>query len=1026
MKKLINLFSLLVLTVGYLGFSQNSISGVVSDADGLPLPGATVVVEGTSIGVTSDFDGNYSINASEGDVLIFSYVGYDSVSITVGDSAVVNVSLNSSTALEEVVVTGITAQERQRSVATTTTVGGELIETIPFTSADQALAGRVAGLRIASLSGTPGTSSQIRIRGEGSLTGNNAPLFVIDGVPITNGTYVGDPYGGATAGLGILSMINPDDIASITVLKDASSTAAYGNRGSNGVIVITTKKGSAGEVSFSVSSQYGFQNRAVEGIQMLNGNQYVELATEMRKNYALYGFGVQLTDEQALSWVSAVLPGYGDFIDNGRVSGNWDSLIYNQDAPVQKYNISATGGDAEQNFRLSLGYTGAEAITNGRDYEQVSGAISYQRKSGKLTLSTQNNVSNAVSNTLLEGSASFGNPDFTRLFMSERYNPYGPDGEYLVPHPARAHHTPFLIENNFYQVDNTRAISNNSLSFDLLDGLKLKSIYAIDYNVAAAHSYENGIEGDGVGENGTSRQSVNRRFTWSTINSVEYNQSFGDNEHFVSAVLQQSFQKNKSTNVAADGENPASEGLYYVSSFTANQVAVGGFSDWKQLSYTAAVNYSYKDKYIANVTWRNDGSSRFASGYRFGNFYSVGAAWNISSENFLADNSVVSNLKLRASYGETGDSNISLNSYQSLFGYSADYNGLGAVFPSSYGNAVISWEKAEKLDVFVDFSLLNNRIAGSVGYYERKTNDLLQSVPLSRTTGHNSQTQNVGDVMNKGVEIDIDATVLKVGDFSWDIYGNYASVENEILRLAQTADGEDINLDSFFYANRVGRPIDTWNLRQWGGVDPATGLAYFIEGGDADDGPVSDARVESWTAASPTMAGQKLPDFTGAVGTRLKFKGLTVDANFVFQGGHKMYDYWATYYYHTGNQALINYAGAAKLMERWQQPGDITDVPRMQYTYSTFGTGSYWNSHYLYDGDMVRLRDLTVNFNMPSNLISEIGVDTMNVYVKGTNIWTWTKDDDVEFDPEIPPSNGFNNIYTPITKTWAIGLNLTF
>ena len=249
------------------------------------------------------------------------------------------------------------------------------------------------------------------------------------------------------------------------------------------------------------------------------------------------------------------------------------------------------------------------------------------------------------------------------------------------------------MENNIYKSVNTRAISNSSFAYDITNDLRIKSAFAIDYNLGDSHRYQNPIEGDGVGENGVSDQTSSKRFTWSTINSLEYNKTFGDNDHFLSAILRQSFQRNKNNYIDAYGENAAAQGLYYVSSFTTNQSASGSFSDWKQLSYAGVLNYSYKDKYVLNFTWRNDGSSRFASGYRFGNFFSYGVAWNINNENFLADSSVVNALKLRASWGESGDSNIGLNQYQSLFAYDADYDDSGAVYPTSFGNAVISWEK---------------------------------------------------------------------------------------------------------------------------------------------------------------------------------------------------------------------------------------------------------------------------------------------------------------------------------------------
>ena len=1016
MKKLVNLFSLLLLMTGLIGFAQDTVSGVVSDADGMPLPGATVVVQGTSIGVTTDFDGNYSISASEGDVLVFSYVGYVSQSVPVGSSSTVDVSLESSTALDEVIVTGIGTQERQRSVASTVTVGEEYLENLSFVSPDQALNGRVAGLRIAGISGSPGTASQIRIRGESSITGNNSPLFVVDGVPIQNGSY---GYG-ASPSLGILSMINTNDIESITVLKDASSTSVYGNRGSNGVIVITTKKGTAGKVTYNVNSMYGFQNYATEGREMLTGNQRLELGAEAMVN------DLGFTRDAAINYLITARSDFRGWDQRGRVDTDWEELLRNRDAPTQSYDISASGGDASQNFRVSLGYKQAEGTNLGSEFESVSGSFAYTRKFKNVTLQTSNRVSNGVQLGQLEGSGYFGNPVLTKFFMPMVHAAYNPDGSYLVPHPASMHHTLYLIENNIYKSDVTRAISNSSVKLDLpIDGLSVKSTFAIDFVLSNDHNYRNPIEGDGVTRGGQAWQDNSRRFTWSTINRLEYNKTFGT-DHFVSAIVGQSFQKNKNNFIYAYGEAPASDGLLYVGSFPTNQESDGSFSDWKVLSYLGVANYSYKDKYIFNFTWRNDGSSRFASGYRFGNFFSYGAAWNISNENFLADNTVVSNLKLRASWGEAGDQNIGLNQYQSLFGYGADYDNQGAVYPTSFGNAIISWEKSTKLDVALDFGLFNDRVSGSVGYYQRDSNDLLQSVPLSLTTGHSSQTQNVGDVRNKGIEIELDANVIKAGDFEFDIYGNVSTNDNEILRLAQDSQGNDINLDGSRQASRVGRPIYEWFLRTWGGVNPDDGTPYWLVGGDGVDAPVSSEVTTSWSGAEQTFSGNRIPTTTGALGFRLKYKGLSLDSNFTYAGGHKVYEVYARYYMQSGLYSGLLFQGGADIYHnRWQKPGDITNQPKMRWSTSRTLTGSEHSTLHLYDGDFVRLRDLTLNYNFSSDLISEIGLDRLSVYVKGTNVWTWTKDD-LQFEPEVSLSSGQYNFWAPVPKTWALGVNLSF
>jgi TonB-linked SusC/RagA family outer membrane protein len=1015
MKKLVKLFSLFFILTGLIGFAQGTVSGVVSDTEGMPLPGATVVVQGTSVGVTSDFDGNYSISASQGDVLVFSYVGYTSSTVTVGMSSTLNVTLESSTALEEVVVTGITTRDRKRMTSGSVVVGSELIEGVAVSSPDQALMGRVAGLRIVGVSGTPGAQQQIRIRGEGSLTGSNAPAFVIDGQLISSGSING-PTG---LDMGVLSMINANDIESITVLKDAASLAAYGARGSNGVIVITTKKGTAGKVSYSVNSSYGFQNYAMDERPMLNGNQRLELAGETLMNS--YGY----TRERATDYVLNVFAGAAAWDEGGRVDGNWDELVKVEDAVYQKYDVSASGGSASDNFRISLGYTDQEGTSVGTNFESVTGSFAYTKKDRRITIQTSNRVANSIQEGQFEGGSYFAAPQMTRVFMSPWIQPKNADGSWNINPPTSIFNTLYLADNNINRNEATRAISNSSLTYQIMDGLKVSTTFGIDYINANVHQYESPEHGGGLSENGTSDMTNTRVFNWTTQNNINYDKTFGDNEHFLSVLLSQRYQKNKSLSNYSYGENVAAMGLIYPSSFQTNQASAGSFSDWTNLSYLALVNYSYLDKYILDLSFRNDGSSRFASDVRFGNFWSAGAAWNISSENFLADNKVISNLKLRASYGQSGNNAISLNQYQALFSYGGSYNDSGTVTPSSFANPIISWETANLTDVGIDLGLFSGRVTASVNYYVKETEDLLQSVPLSLTTGHSSYTMNVGTVRNQGIEIEFDADVVKAGDFTWNLYGNYATNDNEIMSLAQDANGEDINLDGGYNASRVGRSIGAWFLRTYGGVDASDGRPYWITGGDeSPEEGYSEEVTYAMTSALQSWAGERIPTYSGGIGTRFSFKGLSVDANFYFTGGHKIYERWGWYSMQTGLLSTRYYQGDQRLLDRWQQPGDVTDVPKMIWSTSTTTSGSGNSTRFLYDGDFVRLRDLTVNYSLPKSLLGNSGLDGVNVFVKGLNLLTWTKDD-LPIDPEIR-TNGSWEIYTPILKSVSLGLNLKF
>ena len=1010
MKKFKLFITLSLLIVSYLGFAQNVVTGNVSDDNSLALPGATVVVEGTSNGVTTDFDGNYSISANKGDVLVFSFVGFDNKSVAVGNSNKINVQLNSSNELDEVVVTGITTRDRKRLTSSAVVIDSELIEGVALSSPDQALQGRVAGLRVTTQSGTPGAPQDIRIRGEGSISGSNAPLFVIDGVPVNNGSI--SPL---LTDMGILSMVNASDIESITVLKDASATAPYGARGSNGVIVITTKTGSAGEVKYNLTSQYGFQNYARDERPMLTGEQRLELGAETLIND--YGW----TKERATTYALANFAGAAAWDAGGRVDGNWEDLIKVKDAPYQSYDLSASGGSAQENFRMSLGYKNTVGTSVATDYEQVSGSFTYRRKSGRVDISTSNRVSNSIQNGIHEGGSYFGSPQANRIFMSPWQQPKNADGSYNINLSTSVFNTLYLAEKNVQQNDGTRAISNTSVTYRITDNLKFRTRYAIDFLLGVSHEFRNPDHGDGASRGGYSYQNTSRNFTWFNTNSLDYVKTFG-NDHNIAATLQTSFGRSKNTNNASSGYGVAAEGLYYVSSFGTDQAASGGFSDWKELSFLGLLNYSYKDKYIADFSFKRDGSSRFASGNRFGNFWSVGVAWNLTQESWLENNDIVNNLKLRASVGETGNNGVGLNQYQSLFGYSASYNDSGAVYPSTFGNLLFSWEKQTLFDVGVDFSILGNRVSGSIGYYNKNTNDLLQSVPLSTTTGHSSQTQNVGEVENKGVEIELSADVLKLGDFTWNVYSNYATNDNEVLTLAKRADGTDINLDGSYNRTRVGEPMGIWYLRGWAGVDSATGDPRYYKGGATDP---SMEIVNSYNDASQMVQGDRIPTYSGGLGTRLSYKNFYVDGNLYFAGGHKVFERWNWYSENTGLLSTRYYQGSQKLMERWQNPGDITDVPRMRWSTSTSATGSGSTTRFLHDGDFVRLRDVVVGYSLPKDIANRLGFDNVGFSARGLNLFTWTKDPNLTVDPEIRNSGSWE-IYTPPLKSVSFGVNLKF
>ncbi|HSP83316.1 MAG TPA: SusC/RagA family TonB-linked outer membrane protein, partial [Gillisia sp.] len=783
----------------------------------------------------------------------------------------------------------------------------------------------------------------IRIRGQSSLNAGNDPLYVIDGVPVSNSNVSGSAN---YTSLNPLAAINSQDIASITVLKDASATAAYGARGSNGVIVVTTKKGRSGETQFTFASQVGVQNDAYMKRNVLTGAQRYELLSES----LVAGYGPNGTVQQrpTLTLENAVptlLPSVAANYD-GTSNYDWSGMIRNEDALLQNYTFSAAGGDELGSFYASLGYNKTEATVIGGDFERINASLNFNRQlRSNLNLSTSVNVSNTKQNPILENGSFFSNPYITRALMNPFNNIFNEDGSYDISLPFGS------LPNIFYVMDNnitrnslTRAITNTKLDWELVDNLTFSNRFSIDYQLNEYFSYRNRYEGDAESFNGDTSTSDDKNYNWVYQGSLNYGFKVGENHNFDLTGLFE-YQNNQNSYLFGYGQNFPVDGLIQINTTSAAFDADSQFSDWYNVSYLGLLNYNFAGKYVVDATFRREGSSRFAMGNRFGNFGSVGAAWNIHREAFMA-NSPFNTLRLRASYGITGNNAIGINAYQALLTYSANYADNGAGFPSQFGNSDLTWEKGETFDVGFTFGLLENRLTGSFAYFNRRTYDLLLNVPLSRTTGFSQQARNIGEMTNKGIEAELAFDVFRTQDFTWNVSANVGTVENEVTELAVGADGEELdpNAGSSYTSTRTGLPANAWFMRTWAGVDPQTGSpTWYVNGVDGDVTSNYNAaqRVYQNTSALPT--------YSGGLGTRVQFKGFFAEADVYFAGGHKIYEQFAQFYMRTNNFTLGTYNGAAELLERWQQPGDITDVPKLNYA----ANDNFFNtsSRHLFDGD---------------------------------------------------------------------------
>ncbi|WP_228236092.1 SusC/RagA family TonB-linked outer membrane protein [Allomuricauda sp. M10] len=1014
-KFLYMLMPFLVLCMSFSFGQEKTISGNVTDATGLPLPGVSVVVVGTTNGTQTDFDGNYSISASVGQVLRFSYVGQKTVEMTVGASSSINVHMeDDAQALEEVVVTGYTSQKRSDITGSIVKVDSEKLGEIIAPSVDQALQGNVSGLTVSSTSGTPGSVANIRIRGISSITAGNDPLYVIDGVPVTNGN-VGTS--GAYSSLSALAGLDQNNIASITVLKDASATAQYGARGSNGVILITTKSGKAGKTVFSINSTYGFQNDAITGPVPLTAANRLELAAE-----AYFNDGFYTSKDEAMT---DLLAGpFAEWDANGRPEARWDQAVANKDAIIQQHSFSASGGGEGHTFFASLGYMQQEATVIGSDFERISGSLNFSKDlTDKVTFSSSNQASHMLQNAFLETSAYFESPRTVKYFISPLLLPYNEDGSYnlfggSLPNPL------YLTENNSSKNRLTRIVTNNGVTYDFAKGFTFGSTFNVDFQLYNFRTYSNPTYGYGEATSGDASQYDRTNVFYVFQNYVDYNFDLNEDHSFKFKLLQE-YQSNRRYFLGGDGQNFADEGLQNLDNLGTPTGVSSSFSDWYVGAYMGLLNYSaFNSKYVLDLSYRREGNSRFSKDNRWGNFWSVGAAWNLNKEEFLANSDIVNALKLRASYGVTGNALIDLNQYQSLFGYSADYGGEGAQYVDTFGNNDLTWETSHTLDVGVDFGLFKNVVSGSVAYFNRDSKDLLLDVPLSRTTGFSSQVQNIGELNNKGFELDLNFNVINTEDLSLSIGGNLSHVKNEITKLPVDPNGEERTITTVRTRIETGHPAYAWYMPTWAGVNPDTGVEeWYVNGVDG-------ATTTNFNEAEAVFqGGNAVPTTTAGLNLNFKYKGFFLNATGYYAGGHKVYEGWHLYLNQPNAYPILAFNGYTSLLDRWQQPGDIARNGK----FTTSATPWQRHSKYLYDADFMRLRAVTVGYDVPSKALESIGLTKLSIFLRGNNLLTWVKDDNLLFDPEVDIDSqngtvdpGETGLETPPSRSISLGVNINF
>lgn len=1026
-----------VLTLSFafafqVALAQQVVTGTVTDSEGLPLPGATVVIKGTSTATSADFDGNYTIAAKNGDVLVISYVGYNAAEITV-NSASANATLTSSTDLDEVIVVGYGTQDKNSLVHAVEVVTSEEIEKIQATSITQALQGTVSGVNVITTGGIPGAGQTIRIRGIGSINASASPLIIVDGAIWAGG----------------LNSIPQEQVESISVLKDASA-AIYGSRGSNGVIIINTKKGQKNSKgSFTFSSNFGTQSEAVDIHKVLDTDTFSKYFFEAVTNNNQYGLGQSNTDARANAAASFVEDlGYNPYgtgstspIDSdGNLVGaplwntNWYDALVNDNPQRVDHNITYSGGNEKTNFFFGMNYLHQEGQVKTTWFDRFSLRSNVDTDvTDKLSMGLSMSFNNTLSNTPLQSGSGFSNviqwiytvPSFYPLYQRS------PDGSLILDtagnkvydYGSRAglvngSRTILTDENaagalDYYKFESNSYNFNASsyMNYKISDNLNFKTTLVYGRDSFNGFEYVHYLYGYASSVGGRVSQDRNIVTTVSSNQQLSYDNSFGKSNFNIDAIYENYALKVSSMGAQGVGFLP---NVSVLNGSTTPEGVSGAVSEERLESYIARLRYNFDEKYFLEGSYRRDGSTRFAKDVRWGDFFSVAGSWILTNEEFF-DVEAIDFLKVRYSYGEVGNNRgIGYFPYMQLF--STGWNNLDntGVLSQSVVDPTLSWEKTAISNIGLDFTLFDNKVSGTLDYYSRESIDLIYDKPLAISTGNSSITTNIGSIKNSGVELTINANnIIDKENLKLDLGFNISTNNNEITELTQE---EFINGDKKWM---VGKSLYNWFIREWAGVDPDDGYGmWYKDVVDADGNPTGERETtKEYSEATRYYIDDKtsLPKYTGGFNANLTYKNFDFSTLIYFSLGSYQYD---SEYAGLMNGFERNEQGHPDLVNRWQQPGDVTDVPLLLNSSNDFNAQS---TRFLYKNDWARVKAITIGYNFDSEVNKKLKTESIRLFLQGDNLFTLTGHDGI--DPEQTLS-GLTNARSSLMKTVSLGLNI--
>lgn len=978
--------------------TQQTISGTVKDANGLGIPGVTVTVKGTTKVTSTDNSGNFSIQGKTGDVLVINFIGYTTKEVTVTGASLGNITLSeSSETLGELVVVGYSVQKKESLTGALSTISGEKLKNVTSPNVQNMLAGKAPGLFVAPGSGRPGSAGSVIIRGQATLSGTTNPLWVIDGVIV--GSSPGE--------------LNPEDIESITALKDAASTAIYGSQGANGVIIVTTKRAKTGQMTVDVASRTGITTLTNGNLQVMNGAE-------------LYDYYASFANANTITF-----PRWKPDLRNSNFDW-WD--LATQNGFNQNHNISFQGGTEKLQSFLSIGYYDESGAVKGYDYERYNFRLNTTYKPFEW-LSVRPSIvgsRRAVTDKQYSVTSMYSNLPWD--------SPYDANGN-LVPHRSslwvNSVGTNYLYDLQWNKSANTNYEFMGNFDFDIkiTKNLTFSSVNNYRFNTYSSNSYSDPLSSAAQSVNGRIteyRSEYTRRYTNQLL---RYSNLWG--KHSLNALAAYEFNdyRSKSLDVYGTGLVPGFEVLDVVSK---PERTKGGISEWAVQSYFLNASYAYDDKYLAQVSVRRDGASNF--GKKYGDFFSISAGWNIHREDWFKA-SYINNLKLRAAYGTVGNRPSSLYPQFDLYAVntSASYNGVPGLLISQVGNKNLTWEETYTSGLGLDVNAFNNRVRLNLDFYVKNTDNILYSVPISGLTGVTSMWQNIGKMRNKGIEVAIGGDIIRSKDLTWSLDMNLGHNSNKLTDIYKTrnADGTYTakpiivgdQLGIAGSANRllqIGIPVDTYYMPEWAGVNPDNGAPMWYKvTRDANGNEIERTKTSTYSQATYEKMGKASPDVFGGITTSLRWKNFDMNAVFGYSIGGKLFNYSRREYDSDGAYTDRNQMKLMDGWSRWQKPGDNATHPIARYNNTS--NSNAMSSRYLESNDFFRMRSLALGYNFD---LKKYKVRNLRVYLSGENLFVITKYSGV--DPEIPVSDDGNILFSagpsvyPMTRKFMFGLNVSF